>query len=34
LPGHPGNSNDFLFDPRLLIEARVTDYYFQFVLPA
>jgi protocatechuate 3,4-dioxygenase beta subunit len=34
LPGHPGNSNDFLFDPRLLIEARGPEYYFQFVLPA
>ncbi len=34
LPGHPGNSNDFLFDPRLLIEARGHEYYFQFVLPA
>ena len=32
LPGRPGNSDDFLFDPRLLIEARGQDYFFSFVL--
>jgi protocatechuate 3,4-dioxygenase beta subunit len=32
LPGHPGNTDDFLFDPRLLMVARGPDLYFQFVL--
>ncbi len=32
LPGHPGNAGDFLFDPRLLMLARGSDFYFQFVL--
>lgn len=32
LPNHPGNVGDFLFDPRLLMVARGSDYYFQFVL--
>jgi len=32
LPRHPGNSRDFLFDPRLLMVARGADYYFKFVL--
>ena len=33
LPGHPGNSSDFLFDPRLTMEARGQDFFFRFVLP-
>lgn len=32
LPDHPGNTRDFLFDPRLLMVARGSDFYFQFVL--
>jgi protocatechuate 3,4-dioxygenase beta subunit len=32
LPGRSSNSGDFLFDPRLLIEARGQDYFFSFVL--
>jgi protocatechuate 3,4-dioxygenase beta subunit len=32
LPGHPRNPDDFLFDPRLLMVARGSDFYFQFVL--
>ena len=32
LPGHPENTGDFLFDPRLLMVARGSDFYFQFVL--
>ena len=32
LPGHPGNAGDFLFDPRLLMVARGSDFFYQFVL--
>jgi len=32
LPGHPGNAGDFLFDTRLQMLARGSDFYFQFVL--
>jgi hypothetical protein len=34
LPGHPGNAKDFLFDPKLLMQARGAALHFQFVLPA
>ena len=33
LPGHPGNAKDFLFDSRLLMQARGSALHFQFVLP-
>ena len=32
LPDHPGNTGDFLFDPRLLMVARGSDFYYQFVV--
>jgi protocatechuate 3,4-dioxygenase beta subunit len=32
LPDHPGNSGDSLFDPRLLMVARGSDFYYQVVV--
>ena len=32
LPDNPRNRRDFLFDPRLVIEPRGSDFYFRFIL--
>ena len=32
LPQHPGNARDFLFDPRLVLGSRGSEFHFQFVL--
>ncbi len=32
LPGHPGNAGDFLFDPRLLMVARGSAFFYPFLL--
>jgi protocatechuate 3,4-dioxygenase beta subunit len=32
LPGHPRNTRDFLFDPRLVLVSRGSELQFQFVL--
>ena len=33
LPNHPGNAQDFLFDPSLLLVSQGQDFRWQFVLP-
>lgn len=33
-PNHARNKRDFLFDPRLILETRGTEFFFRFVLPA
>lgn len=33
LPNHPGNAQDFLFDPRLSLVSQGQDFHWQFVLP-
>ena len=32
LPNHPRNMRDFLFDPRLVLTSRGSEFQFQFVL--
>lgn len=32
LPDHPRNRRDFLFDPRLVVEPRGSDFFFRFIL--
>ena len=34
IPNHPGNAQDFLFDPRLLLVSQGQDFHWQFVLPS
>ena len=34
LPNHPGNAQDFLFDPRLSLVSQGQDFHWQFVLPS
>lgn len=34
LPNHPGNAQDFLFDPRLSLVSKGQDFQWQFVLPS
>jgi len=33
-PNHARNKGDFLFDPRLMVEDRGTEFFFRFVLSA
>ena len=33
-PNHARNKSDYLFDPRLLVQARGTEFFFRFVLAA
>jgi protocatechuate 3,4-dioxygenase beta subunit len=33
-PNHPGNRRDFLFDQRLVLESRGSDFFFRFILPS
>lgn len=33
-PNQTRNQRDFLFDPRLVVETRGSDFFFRFILPA
>lgn len=33
-PNHPSNRRDFLFDQRLVLKTRGSDFFFMFILPS